>query len=29
MLALQDLTSVLPDAWPNSDFLKALKRLTP
>jgi protein-tyrosine phosphatase len=29
MLALQDLTSELPDAWPNSDFLKALKRLAP
>jgi ADP-ribosyl-[dinitrogen reductase] hydrolase len=29
MLALQNVTSALPDAWPNSDFLKALKRLAP
>jgi protein-tyrosine phosphatase len=29
MLALQDVTSVLPDAWPNSDFRKAIKRLAP
>ncbi len=29
MLALQDVTSVLPDAWPNSDFWKAVKRLAP
>jgi ADP-ribosyl-[dinitrogen reductase] hydrolase len=29
MLALQNVTSVLPDAWPNSDFRKAVKRLAP
>jgi ADP-ribosylglycohydrolase/protein-tyrosine phosphatase len=29
MLALQNVTSVLPDAWPNSVFLKAIKRLAP
>jgi protein-tyrosine phosphatase len=29
MLALQNVTSGLPDGWPNSDFLKALKRLAP
>ena len=29
MLGLQNVTSALPDAWPNSDFLKALKRLAP
>ena len=29
MLALQDVTSVLPDAWPNSDFRKAIERLAP
>jgi ADP-ribosylglycohydrolase len=29
MLALQDVTSVLPDAWPNSDFRKAIMRLAP
>jgi ADP-ribosyl-[dinitrogen reductase] hydrolase len=29
MLALQDVTSVLPDAWPNSDFGKAIRRLAP
>jgi ADP-ribosylglycohydrolase len=28
-LALQDITSVLPSAWPNSDFLEALRRLAP
>ena len=27
--ALRDVTSVLPDACPNSDFLSALKRLAP
>jgi len=29
MLALQGITSVLPGAWPNSDFQKALERLAP
>jgi protein-tyrosine phosphatase len=29
MLALQHVTSVLPDAWPNSNFQEALERLTP
>ncbi|WP_256999839.1 hypothetical protein [Mycobacterium intracellulare] len=29
MLALQDITSVLPEAWPNSDFREALERLMP
>jgi ADP-ribosylglycohydrolase/protein-tyrosine phosphatase len=29
MLALQDVTAVLPNAWPNSDFRKAIMRLTP
>jgi hypothetical protein len=29
MLALQDIAKVLPDAWPNSDFRKALERLAP
>jgi protein-tyrosine phosphatase len=29
MLALREVTGVLPDAWPNSDFLEALERLTP
>jgi hypothetical protein len=29
LLALQDIASVLPDAWPNSDFQKALERLAP
>jgi ADP-ribosylglycohydrolase/protein-tyrosine phosphatase len=29
VVALQNVTSVLPDAWPNSDFLKALNRLAP
>jgi protein-tyrosine phosphatase len=29
VLALQDIASVLPDAWPNSDFQKALERLAP
>jgi protein-tyrosine phosphatase len=29
MLALQDVTGVLPDAWPNSDFRKAIERLAP
>jgi ADP-ribosyl-[dinitrogen reductase] hydrolase len=28
-LALQTVTEVLPDAWPNSDFRKAIKRLAP
>lgn len=28
-LALQALAEVLPDAWPNSDFRKAMKRLAP
>jgi protein-tyrosine phosphatase len=27
--ALREVTSVLPDAWPNSDFGKAVKRLAP
>ena len=27
--ALQEVTSVLPDAYPNSDFRKALMRLAP
>jgi ADP-ribosyl-[dinitrogen reductase] hydrolase len=27
MLALQDVSGVLPDAWPNSHFLNATKRL--
>jgi len=29
LLALQDVTEVLPDAWPNSEFLEAIKRLAP
>jgi ADP-ribosylglycohydrolase len=29
LLALRDVTGVLPDAWPNSDFRKAIKRLAP
>jgi ADP-ribosylglycohydrolase len=29
LLALQDVTEVLPDSWPNSDFRKAIKRLAP
>ncbi len=29
LLALQDVTEVLPDAWPNSDFREALRRLAP
>jgi protein-tyrosine phosphatase len=29
MLALQDVTAVLPNAWPNSDFRRALQRLAP
>ncbi|WP_368026780.1 hypothetical protein [Mycobacterium simiae] len=29
LLALQNITSVLPGAWPNSDFRKAIKRLAP
>jgi hypothetical protein len=29
MLALQGITSALPEAWPNSDFQKALERLAP
>jgi len=29
MLALQDITSALPGAWPNSDFRRAVKRLAP
>jgi ADP-ribosyl-[dinitrogen reductase] hydrolase len=29
MLALQDVTAVLPSAWPNSDFRRALQRLAP
>jgi ADP-ribosyl-[dinitrogen reductase] hydrolase len=28
-LALQEVTEVLPDAWPNSEFRKAIKRLAP
>ncbi|OBF65974.1 ribosylglycohydrolase [Mycobacterium sp. 852002-51971_SCH5477799-a] len=28
-LALQEITAVLPDAWPNSDFRKAIIRLAP
>lgn len=28
-LALQEVTEVLPAAWPNSDFRKAIKRLAP
>lgn len=27
--ALQDIAKVLPDAWPNSDFREAIKRLAP
>jgi ADP-ribosylglycohydrolase/protein-tyrosine phosphatase len=29
VLALRDITGVLPDAWPNSDFRKAIERLAP
>jgi protein-tyrosine phosphatase len=29
LLALEDVTEVLPDSWPNSDFRKAIKRLAP
>jgi ADP-ribosylglycohydrolase/protein-tyrosine phosphatase len=29
MLALQDVIAVLPNAWPNSDFRRAVKRLAP
>jgi ADP-ribosyl-[dinitrogen reductase] hydrolase len=29
LLALQDIIEVLPHAWPNSDFRKAIKRLAP
>ncbi len=29
LLALEDVTEVLPDAWPNSDFREALRRLAP
>ena len=29
MLALQDITSVLPGAWPNSEFRRAVTRLAP
>ena len=28
-LALQAVTEVLPDAWPNRDFRKAIERLAP
>jgi ADP-ribosyl-[dinitrogen reductase] hydrolase len=28
-LALQDVTAVLPDAWPNSEFRRALEKLAP
>jgi hypothetical protein len=28
-LALQDITEVLPDAWPNDEFRRAIKRLAP
>ena len=29
MLALREVTGVLPDAWPNSDFRRALQKLAP
>src|SRR6516162_9764684 len=29
LLALEDVTEVLPDSWPNSDLRKAIKRLAP
>jgi ADP-ribosylglycohydrolase/protein-tyrosine phosphatase len=29
LLALENVTAVLPDSWPNSDFRKAIKRLVP
>jgi len=29
LLALRDVTEVLPDSWPNSDLRKAIKRLAP
>ena len=29
LLALEDVTEVLPDSWPNSDFRKAIQRLAP
>jgi hypothetical protein len=29
LLALQQITEVLPDARPNSDFQKAIQRLAP
>jgi protein-tyrosine phosphatase len=29
LVALQYITEVLPDAWPNSEFLEAIKRLAP
>jgi protein-tyrosine phosphatase len=29
VLALREITRVLPDAWPNRDFRKAVKRLAP
>ena len=29
LLALRDVTEVLPDSWPNSDFREAIKRLAP
>jgi ADP-ribosyl-[dinitrogen reductase] hydrolase len=28
-LALQDITEALPDAWPNGEFSRAIKRLAP
>ncbi|OBI14930.1 hypothetical protein A5712_29860 [Mycobacterium sp. E2327] len=29
LLALQEVTELVPDTWPNSDFRDALKRLAP
>ena len=29
VLALREITRVLPNAWPNSDFQKAIERLAP
>ncbi|HEY1441209.1 MAG TPA: dual specificity protein phosphatase family protein, partial [Mycobacterium sp.] len=29
VLALREITRVLPNAWPNSDFRKAIERLAP
>jgi ADP-ribosylglycohydrolase/protein-tyrosine phosphatase len=29
LLALEDVTEVLPDSWPNNDFREAIKRLAP